>query len=116
MASTSVTGTGPGSAEGSNKGSARDTLGVSHLIGPHVVASGFGNNGIAATTFVVEMYDLPGVATDYICLVTQKTGTPIVFVAALADVAGPPAYMTLTVTAASNTNVWQWAVVKTGTS
>jgi len=40
MGATSVTGTGPGSAFGWNKGSQEMTLGVSHLIGPHVVAAG----------------------------------------------------------------------------
>lgn len=38
MGATSVTGVGLGSADGSNKGSSHMTLGVSHLIGPRVVA------------------------------------------------------------------------------
>ena len=38
MGATSVTGVGPGSSEPYNKGAyGRQTLGVGHLIGPHVV-------------------------------------------------------------------------------
>lgn len=40
MAASSVTGTGVGSAEGHNKGTARMTLGSDHLIGPRVVMAG----------------------------------------------------------------------------
>jgi hypothetical protein len=40
MGATSVTGVGPGSADGKNKGSEHMTLGVHHLIGPHVIAAG----------------------------------------------------------------------------
>ncbi len=53
MGATSVTGVGHGSAEGMNKGTDRMTLGTTHLIGPHVVASG--TVTMAASTFVVEL-------------------------------------------------------------
>ena len=50
MGATSVTGTGPGSAFGWNKGSQEMTLGVSHLIGPHVVAAGVATLSAGAAT------------------------------------------------------------------
>jgi hypothetical protein len=40
MGATSVTGVGPGSALGLNKGNENMSIGVSRLIGPHLVAAG----------------------------------------------------------------------------
>jgi hypothetical protein len=40
MGATSVTGVGPGSALGLNKGNDNMSLGVSKLLGPHLVAAG----------------------------------------------------------------------------
>lgn len=40
MAASSVSGVGPGSADGSNKGSEHQTLGVRHLLGTRTVAAG----------------------------------------------------------------------------
>ena len=74
MAATSVTGTGPGSADGFNKGSEHQTLGVDHLIGPRVVAAGvvvldaIGTATIPVTAVLDE--DPP---TDFIVLVNDVT-------------------------------------------
>lgn len=40
MGATSVTGVGPGSAAPYNKGAAEQTIGINHLVGPHIVAAG----------------------------------------------------------------------------
>lgn len=40
MGASSVTGIGQGSALPYNKGAAQQTLGVNHLVGPHLVAAG----------------------------------------------------------------------------
>jgi hypothetical protein len=51
MGATSVTGTGPGSALGWNKGvPGETTIGVENLIGPHVVAAGVATLSAGAAT------------------------------------------------------------------
>jgi hypothetical protein len=53
MGATSVTGVGPGSADGKNKGSEHMTLSVHKLIGPHVIAAGTVElDGSTATVYV----------------------------------------------------------------
>ena len=71
MGATSVTGKGIGSAEGSNKGTSRDTLGVGHLIGPRVVYAG--NHTLAGTTDTIEYPTLTGVVGDYSFHATAAT-------------------------------------------
>ena len=71
MGATSVTGKGLGSAEGSNKGTDRMTLGTRHLIGPHIMAAG--TITLGAGTGVVELPTLPGVVGDYSFHVTADT-------------------------------------------
>jgi hypothetical protein len=63
MAATSITGTGPGSADGQNRGSEHMTLGVTHLIGPKVVAAG------------VAILDVIGIAD--IAIVPKVVGTAL---------------------------------------
>lgn len=76
MGATSVLGTGPGSAEGACKGAPeRQTLGVSHLIGPHIVKAGKEtlSSGAAAAVF-----PLVGSASDFVLLVSnQSDGTAV---------------------------------------
>ena len=72
MGATSVTGVGQGSAEASCKGApGRQTLGVGHLIGPHVVSAGTAT--LAGGTNALEIAPLTGVAADYIVLATDFT-------------------------------------------
>ena len=72
MGATSVTGKGFGSAESANKGAqGRQTLGVGHLIGPHVVNAG----AVALSgsgTATLNIPPLSGVAADYVVLATQQ--------------------------------------------
>lgn len=75
MSATSVTGKGNGSADGKNKGSGRMSLGVNHLIGPHVVAAGSAT--LSSSTFVVEFPVLTGVTADYGFHVTGSTSAAV---------------------------------------
>ena len=76
MGATSVLGTGPGSAEGASKGAReRQTLGVGHLIGPHIVKAGKQAlvDGAASVVF-----PLVGSAADFVLLVSnQSDGTAV---------------------------------------
>lgn len=76
MGATSVLGTGPGSAEGACKGAPeRQTLGVSHLIGPHIVNAGKVALSSGAASVV---FPLVGSASDFILLVSNQTdGTAV---------------------------------------
>jgi len=68
MTASTVTGRGPGSADGKNRGSQRDTLGVEHLIGTRAIYAGkvdLDDGGDADVKFEKA---LPGVASDYIVL------------------------------------------------
>lgn len=75
MGATSVTGVGLGSAEGSNKGTDRMTLGVGHLIGPRVVAAG--SVTLSASTGVVAFPTLPGLVGDYGFHLTASTAAAV---------------------------------------
>lgn len=57
MGATSVTGVGPGSAAPFNKGAAEQTLGVNHLVGPHIVAAGV--TTLAAASGQATVVSLP---------------------------------------------------------
>ena len=71
MGATSVTGVGQGSSEPYNKGAqGRQTLGVSHLIGPHIVYAGTAT--LSGGTVAVEIPPLSGVAADYIILASSQ--------------------------------------------
>lgn len=64
MGATSVTGTGRGAADGFNRGSEHQTLGVAHLIGPRVVAAGFATltSGSPSTvTIQLDPENFPGI-------------------------------------------------------
>lgn len=71
MGATSVTGKGFGSAESANKGAqGRQTLGVGHLIGPHVVNAGkVALSGSGTAT--LEIPPLSGADNDYVVMVSH---------------------------------------------
>lgn len=73
MGATSVTGKGLGSADGKNKGSEHQTLGVAHLIGPRVVYAG--RITLSGTTGTIVHPTLAGVVGDYCVLLTAESAT-----------------------------------------
>lgn len=103
MGATSVTGKGVGSAEGKNKGTARMTLGTTHLIGPRVVAAGSAT--LTGSTFVVEFPTLSGVVGDYSFHLTASNGTAVYVTS--------KAVTGFTINGA-NGQVVDWMVVKNG--
>lgn len=105
MGATTVTGKGPGSANGLNKGAADRTLGVDHLIGPRVVAAGV--ETLSGTTGTVEIPPQSGVYTDYIILLQQRGAATSAYHAGMQD------DWTFDLTAANNAVV-EWAVVLKG--
>ena len=108
MGATSVTGVGQGSAEASCKGAqGRQTLGVGHLIGPHVVSAG--TTTLAGGTKALEIAPLTGVVADYIVLATDYTAAAAV--KAVLTVSSD--IWTITFTGTS-TDVIQYAVVSVG--
>ena len=108
MGATSVTGVGQGSAEASCKGApGRQTLGVGHLIGPHVVSAG--TTTLAGGTKALEIAPLTGVAADYIVLVTDFTAAQAV--KAVLTVSSDVWTITFTGTSA---DVIQYAVISVG--
>lgn len=71
MGATSVTGVGQGSSEPYNKGAqGRQTLGIGHLIGPHIVYAG--EAALTAGTVAVEIPPLTGAASDYVVLASSQ--------------------------------------------
>ncbi len=88
MAASSVTGLhkdGAGSADGSNKGSERMTLGVGHLIGPRVHAAGsvvLSGGGAATVTFGQP---LSGSEDGYNVHVTSESSGTTVWISAKTD-------------------------------
>jgi hypothetical protein len=98
MAASSVTGVGPGSADGLNKGSEHMSLAVEKLIGTHMVASGSVTLSGGAGT-VVFPKPLSGSKAGY-----------FVFVQSLASLARPNV-----LTNDSSGNFSQFTVAGTGT-
>ena len=108
MGATSVTGVGQGSAEASCKGApGRQTLGVGHLIGPHVVNAGTAT--LSGGTKVIGIPPLSGVATDYVVIATDYTAANAV--KAVLTVASD--IWTITFTGTSS-DVIQYAVISIG--
>lgn len=74
MGANSVSGKGFGSAESANKGAqGRQTLGVSHLIGPYIGAAGTAT--CSANSAVVQLPKLNDSNSDWIVLVTNTDST-----------------------------------------
>ena len=110
MAATSVTGVGLGAADGKNKGSEHMTLGVGHLIGPRVMASGVATLSGGAASVVLPAMD--GVAGDYILMVGDASGTA----AATSGTMAITSTATTLTLAGTGTNSVTWAVIKIGVS
>lgn len=71
MGAASVTGTGLGSAIGNQKGSEHLSVGAEKIVGPRIVYSGsVTTDGSGDAT--IELPQLPGVASDYVVLVTEN--------------------------------------------
>lgn len=110
MAATSVTGKGPGSADGKNKGSGHMTLDVGNLIGPRVMAAGTAT--LSGGTVTVVLPAMAGVTGDYMVLCGDASGTA----------AATSATMVISATATTltlkgtTTNTVKWAVIKIGVS
>ena len=108
MGATSVTGIGTGSAEAACKGAqGRQTLGVGHLIGPHVVSAG--TTTLSGGAKALEIAPLTGVADDYVVLATDKTAVQAV--KAVLSVSND--IWTITFTGTSS-DVIQYAVISVG--
>lgn len=107
MGATSVTGvSGPGTSQGTQKGSQFASLGVSRLIGPRVVLAGQGTLDVGGN-LTVDFPDIGGVVADYVGFATS-TGVA----AAAVNVTGlTTTSITLLGTAG---NVVNYMVVKAG--
>jgi hypothetical protein len=110
MAATSVTGKGPGSADGKNKGSTHMTLGVDNLIGPRVMAAGTATLSGGSGTIVLPAF--AGVTADYMVLCGDASGAAA---ATSATMAITSTATTLTLKG-TGTNTVKWAVIKVGIS
>lgn len=119
MAATSVTGTGLGSADGKNKGSAHMTLGVGHLIGPRVVIA---NSGVldGSGNLVVQYPALDGTVGDYIVMAVDADATaaavhldPVIRLAVAAQLAMDATSTTITLKGPTSGAV-HYSVVKKG--
>ncbi len=110
MAATSVTGRGPGSADGKNKGSTHMTLDVGNLIGPRVMGAGTATLSGGSATVVLPAFD--GVTADYMVLCGDASGTAA---ATSATMAITSTATTLTLKG-TGTNTVKWAVIKIGIS
>jgi hypothetical protein len=108
MAATSITGTGPGSADGQNRGSEHQTLGVTHLIGPKVVGAG------TATLDSIGVTDIPVfpkvVSTDLVVMVNDVTDGTMVVGTIFETTSG--VFVNLVGTPEHDVN---WAVMESGT-
>lgn len=107
MGASSVTGVGLGSAEGATKGAMeRQTLGVSHLIGPHIVHAGQAtcSGGTASVVF-----PLSGSSSDYIVLVTNTDASSPAATSATLAISSGVATVSLV---AAGSDVVSYAVVK----
>lgn len=71
MGATSVTGVGPGSVEGLDRGSERMTLAVGNLLGPKVVRAG--SVTLVGGAGTVSFGKLDGSASDYVVFLQDST-------------------------------------------
>jgi hypothetical protein len=114
MAASTVTGRGRGSADGHQKGSEHQTLGVTHLVGPRVVAAG--SVALSGTTAV----KIPGpdgastAASDYIGVATDQTGANAVKVALTTVTNGDSSTDLIITLNGTGTDTISWAVIKKG--
>lgn len=107
MACSTVTGTGLGSADTKNKASEHLTLGVSHLIGPRVVAAGSAT--LSGGTVTIVLPALAGATADYVVTATDKTAAQAVGAALTVATTGSTLVLT-----GNGTDVIQYSVIKVG--
>lgn len=107
MPASSVTGVGPGSADGKNKGSEHQTLATTHLIGTRVITAGRValSGGAATVKFPVS---LERAAADYIVIVNTTTANAARLNAKTDDSSSLFASFTI---AGTGTDTVQWAVI-----
>lgn len=105
----SVTGVGLGSADGGNHGRVGNSLSVSRLIGPRIVAAGTHTMASADGSVVLPL--LPGVVGDYIVLATDSDTSGAT--AVTASLAFSASASTITLKGTSG-NVIAYAIVKVG--
>jgi hypothetical protein len=107
MGATSVLGTGPGSAEGASKGAReRQTLGVGHLIGPHIVKAG---QATCSTGAVSVVFPISGVTADYVVLVTNTDASSPAATSATLAISSGVATVSIV---ANGSDVVSYAVIK----
>jgi hypothetical protein len=108
MAASSVTGVGPGSADGLNKGSEHMSLAVEKLIGTKIVAAGNVTLSSGAAT-VVFPQPLSGSKTGYLVFCQTTDATNYSRPNVLTDTSGNFSQFTIAGTTTNNVN---WMVVK----
>jgi len=106
MPASSVTGVGPGSADGKNKGSDHQTLSTEKLIGTRVVTAGRVALATGAATVKFPV-GLERAAADYIVIVNSTT-TSVARLNAKTDTSSKFTSFTI---AGTGTDTVQWAVV-----
>ncbi len=110
MGSTSVSGvSGVGSAEGSQRGSSRMTLGVGHLIGPRIISAG--TVTCAASTAKIDHEPVTSASTSILLTSSDATAAFVASRATASPTAGLSNSFTIT---ASTTGVVSWAILQTG--
>ncbi len=112
MASTSVTGTGPGSSEGSDSGRKEHSMGTSRLIGVRHMAAGI-HAFVAPAPASVTLPLLPGVVSDYVVMAVNATAATVVL-SALTFPGGTSTLITFTGLAPND--VVHWTIIKAGLS
>jgi hypothetical protein len=110
MGATSVTGQGTGSADGFNRGSEHQTLGVTHLIGPKVAAGGTTDIGLAGVTDIPVTAIVDSTNVGFIVLVNDITdGSPAIGYLFLTS---SDVFVEIIGTASHDVN---WVLIDTGT-
>jgi len=103
MGATSVTGVGPGDVSGNQKGSEHMTLGVTHLIGPHILYAG--SVTCDSNTADVNHPLLDGALSDYAIFCFNYTdGSAVVLSSVTLN--------GFTVTCTGATDVVNWQIVQ----
>jgi hypothetical protein len=113
MAAESASGLGNGSAEGSNKGNSRMTLGVTHLIGSRVVMAGTGTlvSGTPSQCTITFPQVLTGSASNYIVNVNPIGATSAIAAGGLA-VSGLSTSSFVVTGPATVTTQFYWTLIK----
>jgi hypothetical protein len=108
---TTVTGRGRGAADGKNKGSEHQSLGVAKLIGPRVVAAGKVTLVDGAATIKLPYI---GDVANYIVTVTDVTAANACSASMATNTESDGSKETVITFAGNTTNVLNYTVVKAG--